>query len=121
MKTRQTRQKESLDQEAKKFTTFFSAEDLLGSVSKKDSKVGIATIYRYLKDLREKDQIYSYSCSGKTIYSNEKKSHCHFECVETGEIVHFEIDNLDFLKDKIPGNIESFQLEVKGVCRKHCH
>ena len=103
----------------KKLKGFFSAEDLLEKVSTKDKKIGIATIYRYLKDLRKKDSIYSYICNGKTIYSFEKKSHCHFECVETGEIFHFEIDDLDFLKDKIPGEIESVQLEVKGFCRDH--
>lgn len=119
MKSRKTRQKELLEEEVKTFRGFFSAEDLLKKASQKDDKMGIATVYRYLKELRKKDLIYSYTCNGKTIYSLENKSHCHFECVETGEIFHFEIDNLDFLKDKIPGEIESVQLEVKGVCKEH--
>jgi len=120
VKNRQTRQKELLDADVKKFKTFFYSEDLLEKISKKDKKIGIATIYRYLKNLREKDEIYSYVCNGKTIYSNSKKSHCHFECIESGKVMHFEIDNLDFLKDKIPGEIESFQIEVKGICNNKC-
>ena len=78
MKTRQTRQKEIIDSEIKKIKTFFSAEELFDKVSKIDKKIGIATIYKYLKDLREKDLIYSYTCMGKAIYSSKKKSHCHF-------------------------------------------
>lgn len=120
MKSRQTRQKEILEKNTKTFKTHFTAEDLYDKVSKEDSKIGIATIYRYLKDLRSKDNIYSYTCQGKTIYSNSKSNHCHFECVETGKVIHFNIDNLDFLKDKIPGNIVSFQLEVKGICDDVC-
>ena len=114
MKTRNTRQKEIIESEIKKINKFFNAEDLLEKVSKIDKNIGIATIYRYLKDLRDKDRIYSYTCQGKVIYSSTKRSHCHFECSESGEVIHFELDNLDFLKDKIPGDIESFQLEVKG-------
>ena len=114
MKSRQTKQKEILENEVKKLNKFFNAEDLLEKVSKLDKNIGIATIYRFLKDLRDKDLIYSYQCNGKTIYSTTKRSHCHFECVESGKIIHFEIDNLDFIKNKIPGEIESFQLEVKG-------
>jgi len=118
MKNRQTRQKEIIQKEIDLMKNFFSAENLLERISKKDKKIGIATIYRFLKELRDKDLIFSYTCSGKTIYSTKKRSHCHFECVESGKVIHFEIDNLDFLKDKIPGDIESFQLEVKGVYRK---
>ena len=39
-------------------------------------------------------------------------------CEETGKIIHFDVDSLDFLKNKIPGTISSFQIEVRGVCSK---
>ena len=117
MKSRNTRQKEILDNELREFKKFFSAEDLLEKVAKKDSKISIATIYRYLKECRKSNILYSYTCGGKTIYSTSKSNHCHFVCSQTGQVIHFEIDNLDFLKDKIPGDIESFQLEVKGTLK----
>jgi Fur family ferric uptake transcriptional regulator len=120
VESRQTRQKGVLDEELKKFKTFFSAEDLLEKITVKDKKIGIATIYRFLKKSRDDGIIFSYSCGGKTVYSNHSNNHCHFECTESGKIFHFEIDNLDFLKDKIPGHISSFQLEIKGVCSEHC-
>lgn len=120
VKSRNTRQKELMIKEIESFTTFFNAEDLLNKVQKKEKKIGIATIYRFLKDLKERNQIYSYQCQGKTIYSNSQKSHCHFNCTKTGKTFHFEIDNLDFLKDKIPGKIESVQIEITGICDQNC-
>lgn len=114
--TRLTRQKEIIEQELKKINSFFSAEDLHEKV--KEKSIGIATIYRYLKEANDKGKLLAYMCNRRTVYSKGKKSHCHFECEKTGKIIHFEVDNIDFLKDKIPGTITSFQLEVKGVCKE---
>ena len=116
--SRKTKQKELLHKEMQAFNSWFNAEDLYERVKKKDEKIGIATIYRFLSDLRDKQEIYSYMCDRKTIYSRSKKSHCHFICENTGKVIHFDIDSLDFLKDKIPGEISSFQIEVTGVLRE---
>ena len=118
MKNRNTRQKEIIDKELSRFNTFFSAEDLYNNIKKIDKNIGLATVYRYLKTLRKNGNIYFYTCSGKIVYSKENGSHCHFLCEETGKVIHFDIKSLDFLKDKIPGSITSFQLEVKGICNK---
>ena len=115
---RNTKQKEIIKQEINKINSFFNAEQLLEEIQKKDKDIGIATIYRYLNDAEKKGELYSYVCDRKKTYSKGKKSHCHFVCEETGKIIHFDIDNIDFLKDKIPGTITSFQLEVKGVCQE---
>jgi Fur family transcriptional regulator, ferric uptake regulator len=113
---RNTKQKELIRTELKKIRSFFSAEDLHGLVSAIDKDIGMATIYRYLKEAKEKGELYTYTCDRRTIYSKGKKSHCHFICEKTGKVIHFDIESIDFLKDKIPGTITSFQLEVKGVC-----
>ncbi len=118
MKTRNTKQKEIIQKEMDKYRTFFTAEDLYDKVKKIDKNVGLATIYRFLKRLRKNGDIYSYTCDRKLVYSKDNKSHCHFVCEETGKVIHFEINSLDFLKDKIPGSITSFQVEVKGLCDK---
>jgi Fe2+ or Zn2+ uptake regulation protein len=70
--------------------------------------------------MRNEGTIYSYLCDRRIVYSREKKSHCHFICEKTGKVVHFDVDSLDFLKNKIPGSITSFQLEVKGICKDNC-
>ncbi|MFT4309460.1 MAG: Fur family transcriptional regulator [Candidatus Woesearchaeota archaeon] len=114
--SRKTKQKELIQREVSSIKGMFSAEDLYNKVSSKDSSIGIATIYRYLKEAKNKGELYSYICNRRTIYSKGKNSHCHFICEKTGKTIHIDIDNIDFLKNKIPGTITSFQIEVKGVC-----
>jgi Fe2+ or Zn2+ uptake regulation protein len=115
-KSRNTKQKEIINKEINKFKTFFTAEDLYKKVNLIDKNIGLATVYRVLKLLRKNTNIFSYMCDGRLVYSREDKSHCHFICEETGKILHFKINSLDFLKDKIPGSITSFQIEVRGIC-----
>jgi Fur family transcriptional regulator, ferric uptake regulator len=117
-KNRNTKQKELINGEIEKIKEFFTVEDLYKRVNLKDKNIGLATIYRYMKELRKKQEIHSYVCNNKLLYSKDKKSHCHFICEETGKIIHFDVDSLDFLKNKIPGTISSFQIEVKGKCKK---
>ncbi len=114
VESRQTRQKRILEESVSSFKSNFNAEQLLEKVNKQDKKIGIATIYRFLKDLRLKNNIFSYQCEGKTIYSNTKKTHCHFIDEESGKTLHFDIENLDFLKGKIKGEINSISIEVRG-------
>jgi len=116
--SRKTKQKELVLEVIKKFKTFFTAEDLYDKVKKCNKDIGLATIYRVLNKLRNEGEIYSYKCNNRLIYSQDHRSHCHFICEETGKVIHFDIDSLDFLKNKIPGTISSFQIEVKGICKK---
>jgi Fe2+ or Zn2+ uptake regulation protein len=120
VKKRNTRQKEIIQQKLDMIDTFFNAEELFEDVRKDIKNIGIATIFRFLNELKKENKIYSYKCDRKTIFSKQNKSHCHFICESTGKITHFNIDSLDFLKDKIPGSIKSFQLEVKGICKEDC-
>jgi len=119
-KLRSTLQKEIIEKHLNQINTFFTAEELHERVAKTHPRIGIATVYRFLRELKENNKIFSYSCNRKTVYSNENKSHCHFICEKTGKITHFSIDSLDFLKDKVPGSITSFQIEVKGICKDNC-
>jgi len=112
--SRNTKQKEIIKEEIKKIKDFFTAENLYDIVKVKNPEIGLATIYRFLKELRKESKVHIYSCNGKNLYSKTKKSHCHFICEDTGKVIHFDIDSLDFLKNKIPGSISSFQIEVRG-------
>lgn len=113
---RNTRQKELLDEEVNKFGAFFSAEELLSKAKKKDEKIGIATVYRFLKGLSDKRKIHSYTCCRKTIYSVDKRSHCHFICEKCGKVSHIDVSSIDFIKDRIKGSICHFQIDVTGIC-----
>lgn len=109
--SRKTKQKEELGKVSKEFKSFFSAKDFA-----KKANVAQATVYRFLKSQVSVGSLFSYRCNGKTIYSSKRRSHCHFICEKTGEVIHFDVDSIDFLKNKIPGKIESFQIEVRGLC-----
>jgi len=116
MITRITKQKKLLNEAIESLKNFFTAEDILKKVEK--DQIGMATIYRFLKEKRKNGELFAYTCDNRLTYSAEKKSHCHYICEETGEIIHFDVDSLDFLKDKIPGDIKSFHIEVRGTCKK---
>lgn len=118
MKERLTKQKELLQEEINKINSFFTAEELLNKVNKKNKKIGIATIYRFLKNLTKKGKLHSYLCDRKTIYSIHKKSHCHFICEKCGKTEHIEIKNIDFIKNKIKNTICHFQIDISGICEK---
>lgn len=113
MASRQTKQKELLEKVTQSLSSFFNAEDMYNKAVKKDASLGIATVYRFLKEQVELGNLHSYMCDRKTVYSKTKQ-HCHFINEETGEVTHFEIKNIDFLKKIVPGNISSFSIEVKG-------
>jgi Fur family zinc uptake transcriptional regulator len=117
-KSRNTRQKEILANLVKNFNSFFNAEDLFELAVKKDKSIGIATVYRFLKELRGRGKVHSYSCDRKTIYSIDKRSHCHFFCEKCGEVDHIDIKSLDFFEKKFKGKICHFQIDVSGVCEK---
>jgi Fe2+ or Zn2+ uptake regulation protein len=114
--SRKTRQKNIIKDALDKIDHFFTAEDLFEKVRKEN--IGIATVYRFLNNLERANNVYSYVCNRKKVYSKEMKSHCHFICEKTGKVTHFNIDSLDFLKNKIPGMIKSFQIEVRGKCEE---
>lgn len=111
---RNTWQKEKIQEELDKLETFFTAEELHKKLKK--DKIGIATIYRFLNEKKNDKELFQYICDRKQIFSKENKSHCHFICEKTGKIIHFKVDSLDFLKNKIPGSIKSFQIEIRGIC-----
>jgi Fe2+ or Zn2+ uptake regulation protein len=113
---RQTLQKKILREELVKFNSFFDGSDLYKKASKRNHKIGVATVYRFLKKLVEAGEIHSYLCEKRTIYSRNKNNHCHFVCKKCGEIKHFQLKHLDFLD--IKGEVCHFQIDVNGICEK---
>jgi Fe2+ or Zn2+ uptake regulation protein len=120
-KLRNTRQKEIIQKAIDKTEEFFSAEKIYSLAVKGDKKIGIATVYRYLNYLKEKNLIHSYTCNRRTIFSKNKESHCHFVCTKCNKTEHIKIKSLDFLKGTAinQNNVCHFQIEVEGIC-KNC-
>ncbi len=118
MVSRKTNQKKLIEEEINYLSSFFDAEKLYKKVSKKDKNIGIATVYRFLKNLLKEGKIHSYVCNRKTIYSSNIKSHCHFICEDCGNIKHIDLKKLDFLQKEVKGDICHFQLDITGKCEK---
>ncbi len=115
---RVTKQKLLLEEEIGRYSSFFNAEEVHQKVSKRNPKLGLATLYRYLNEQVNQGKLHSYSCNRRTLYSTSKKNHCHFQCEKCGEIKHIQLQRLDFLKHSVEGEICHFQIDVSGICRK---
>jgi|SRR3989344_4382832 len=118
MKQRKTKQKETLEKELSYFNAFFTAEDLHQKAKKKDISIGIATVYRFLQNIRKKQQLHSYTCERRIIYS-KKSNHCHYICQKCGKQTHINIESIDFIKRKVEGTLCHFQIDIHGIC-KNC-
>lgn len=116
-KIRQTRQKQAINRELESFKTFFTINDLYERIKRKDKKIGIATLYRFLKELKKKNLICSYRCQERQIYSKSKNSHCHFRCQKCGNVKHISIGSIDFIKKNIKNSICHFQIDIEGICK----
>ncbi len=116
--SRQTKQKNILEKKLKEQTKLFNAEELHNEVKKEDKNIGIATVYRFLKENLKKHSIHSYDCNRKKIYSLKTNNHCHFKCEKCGKTEHFDIKEVNFLKEKLKGDICNFQIDVNGICEE---
>lgn len=118
IKQRLTQQKQLLEEDIASYSSFFNAQDLLQKAGKRNSQLGLATIYRYLNEQVNAGKLHSYTCNRRTLYSTSRKNHCHFHCEKCGEIKHIQLQKLDFLKQSIEGELCHFQIDVSGVCIK---
>ncbi|HLC61014.1 MAG TPA: transcriptional repressor [Candidatus Nanoarchaeia archaeon] len=116
--SRETKQKDVIRGELTNFNSFFAAEDLYEKVKKKGEKIGIATVYRLLKELTKKEELHEYACNRRAVYSNNKNSHSHFICKNCGKTAHIEVKDINFIKKKIKGSVCHFQIDIYGICEK---
>lgn len=116
--SRETQQKRIIESEVNKMSSFFTGEDLFKKVHKLNNQIGLATVYRFLKNLREKKLIHAFTCEKKLIYSKDTKSHCHFICEKCNKTVHIDIKDIKSLKKSLSGEICHFQIDIYGVCEK---
>jgi len=115
MEKRTTKQKKILGEALGQSKEFFGAQDLLSRVRTKG--IGIATVYRYLKDMEDQGKLHAYVCDEKKIYSSNAKNHVHFRCEHCGSIEHVRPRKLDFLRE-IEGDICHISIDISGVCKK---
>lgn len=113
---RMTGQKALMESELSLFSVLFDADLFYAQIRRKNSKIGIATVYRFLKGCVEEGKLHAYSCNRKAVFSVSSNSHCHFTCKDCGEVTHINLEKVDFLQRSVKGDICHFQIDVSGIC-----
>lgn len=114
---RETKQKKAIEQAIKDTNSFFNAEEIYKKIQKENPNLGIATVYRFLRELQKERKIHSFICERKNLYSKKGRNHCHFFCEICGLKKHIELNKIDFLRNNLDGEICHFQIEVSGICK----
>ncbi|MFN7729595.1 MAG: Fur family transcriptional regulator [Bdellovibrio sp.] len=102
--------------------THVTAQEVYEIVSEKDSSLGFATVYRFLRKLTEAALVTEVRMGGLPArYEITPKSHHdHLTCTHCGKIVEFENDAIERLQDQVAAQfgfkLTSHVLELYGVC-----
>ena len=99
-------------------------DELYKRVSKIDSKISIATVYRTVKLLEESGILTKHDFKGgKARYEQINESHHdHLIDIKTGEIIEFVDEEIEILQKKVADkygyNLVDHKLELYGVKKK---
>lgn len=99
-----------------------TAQSLFEVVSAKDSEIGFATVYRFLRTLTEHEFVTEVRMGGLPArYELRTQSHHdHLTCVECGAICEFENPTIESLQEQVAKEfgfqLTSHVLELYGVC-----
>ena len=101
-----------------------NVDELYKRVSKIDSKISIATIYRTVKLFEEEGIVAKHDFKGKKARYEElsESHHDHLIDVKTGEIVEFVDEEIEVLQKKVAEklgyNLIDHKLELYGIKKK---
>ena len=99
-------------------------DELYNRVSKIDSKISIATVYRTVKILEEAGILVKHDFkAGKARYEQIRESHHdHLIDVKTGEIIEFVDEEIEKLQEKVAEKygyrLVDHKLELYGIKKK---
>jgi Fe2+ or Zn2+ uptake regulation protein len=115
-KERKTNQKKAIMDFLNKNTSHPTAEEVYESVKKKIPNISLGTVYRELKNLKNKRKIRAIEGEKKRFDYNTS-NHAHFKCVGCGR-VYDVIYDVDYKKVK-GFDINYHELIFYGIC-KNC-
>lgn len=110
------------DCESKSGERHVTAQELFEKVSKNDTKIGFATVYRFLRDLADKSVVTEVRMGGQpSRYElSSREHHDHLTCTKCGRICEFEnkkIENLQIQVAEYFGfKLLNHVLELYGIC-----
>lgn len=101
-----------------------TVDELYQRVAKKDSSIGIITVYRTLKLLCQWELAQErHFGKGKTLYDNVawKSHHDHLICTKCARIIEFENFQIEKFQEQVAREhdfrITFHKLELYGICR----
>ncbi len=120
-----TRQRELIAKAFFATNTHISAEALYRRVSGRDRRIGLVTVYRTLKLLKEAGLAHERQFGeGRALFehASSERHHDHMICTECGKITEFENCKIEALQEQVARRFEfSLQyhkLELYGFCRE---
>lgn len=100
----------------------FTAQEVFEIVSEKNSEIGFATVYRFLKKLSEQNFVTEVRMGGMPARYEwaAKAHHDHLTCTCCGKIIEFENQKIEDLQEKIAirhgFKLTHHILELYGLC-----
>jgi Fur family transcriptional regulator, ferric uptake regulator len=101
-----------------------TAQELFEKVAKRDSTIGFATVYRFLRSMADHKLVTEVRMGGlpARYELTPQKHHDHLTCTVCGLIVEFENKTIESLQEKVAQQfgfkLTDHLLELYGVCSK---
>lgn len=121
---RTTCQKQIIFDYLKSVKSHPSAEKIYSVVKKKLPRISRATVYRVLKEFKERGEAQAVLFKGKAHFDADISSHAHFICLNCNKIFDVFEDictDCSVIRNKKTkvGKIESYKIHFYGYC-KNC-
>lgn len=102
--------------------THVTAQEVFEMVLSRDSSVGFATVYRFLRKLTESSYVTEVRMGGlpARYELTPRHHHDHMTCTHCGKICEFENNEIEMLQKKVADNLgfvlTHHVLELYGIC-----
>jgi len=120
-----TRQRELIARAFFATNTHISAEALYRRVSGRDRRIGLVTVYRTLKLLKEAGLAHERQFGeGRALFehASSERHHDHLICTHCGKIVEFENCEIEELQEQVARRfgftLQDHKLELYGRCKE---
>ena len=110
------------DSESRSGDRHVTAQELFEKVAKKDSSIGFATVYRFLRDLANKNFVTEVRMGGQAsrYELTTRDHHDHLTCTKCGKIYEFENNKIEKLQKQVAEYfgfiLTNHILELYGLC-----
>ncbi len=119
-----TRQRQLIARAFFATNTHISAETLYRRVSGRDPRIGLVTVYRTLKLLKEAGLAHERQFGeGRALFehASSERHHDHMICTDCGKITEFENCKIEALQEQVARRfaftLQYHKLELYGLCR----